>query len=293
MNVLALFAGYGGIELGLDLAGRVCGFTARTICYVEIEAFAAANLVEKMEAGLMDEAPVWSDIGTFDGKLWRNKVDCITAGFPCQPWSLSGKREGIQDERWLWSDIERMVHEVLPRFVFLENVPGLFHGGLEHVLGSLASLGFDAEWDVFSAEELEASQIRKRVFILGYSQSYKSNLFEQSENRRTEKCGRNSRANSRATGNKLAYTHKPRPQRRSESIGEGCNQIPAWPPGPSERDSWTEVLARWPSLEPAVRGVVDGRTSRMDELRALGNGVVPVVAGYAFITLAKRIGLLR
>ena len=104
MNGLALCGGIGGLELGLDLAMP----DYRTVCYVEREAAAAAILVAAMEHDTLAQAPVWDDLLTFRGRQWRGVVDCVSAGFPCQPWSASGKRQGTADERWIWPAIARM-----------------------------------------------------------------------------------------------------------------------------------------------------------------------------------------
>ena len=162
MNVLDLCSGIGGMSLGIALADD----SARTVCYVEREAFCAAHLAEKARQGLLDDAPVWTDLTTFEGEPWRGVVDLVTAGFPCQPFSAAGKRLGTDDERWIWPDIARIIREVEPGIVFLENVPPLVAHGLSFVLGDLAELGFDAEWDVFSAAEVGAPHLRKRVFIM-------------------------------------------------------------------------------------------------------------------------------
>ena len=98
MNVLALCAGAGGLELGLKLAEP----TATLVCAVEGEAYVASLLVAHMEAGRLDPAPVWSDVRTFDGTSWRGTVDCITAGYPCQPFSIAGKKRAADDPRHLW-----------------------------------------------------------------------------------------------------------------------------------------------------------------------------------------------
>ena len=168
INVMALCAGYGGLEQGLELAG----LPVRTVVNVEIEAYAAANLVALMESGRLDQAPVWSDLRTFPARSWRGVVSCLCAGFPCQPWSVAGARKGVDDERWIWEDIDRIIREVRPELVFLENVPGLASGtgaesGLGHVLGSLASIGFDAAWSVVRASDAGAPHQRARLFILG------------------------------------------------------------------------------------------------------------------------------
>lgn len=162
LRVLSLCSGAGGLDLGIRLA--VPG--SRTVGFVERDAFAAACLVARMEEQALDPAPVWDDLTTFEGGAWRGRVDLVAAGFPCQPWSNAGQRRGTDDERWLWPAVARVVREVGPRYVFLENVRGLLRGGIEHVLGSLAELGFDAEWDVFRASDVGAPHQRARVFLL-------------------------------------------------------------------------------------------------------------------------------
>lgn len=168
-NGLALFAGGGGLELGLSLA---IGKHYRPIAYVEREATSAAVLAANMERGWLDKAPVWDDITTFTGDVVSplvDNIDIVTAGFPCQPWSVAGQRKGTDDERWLWPLIFRLVCEIRPRSIFLENVPGLLHGGIEHVLGDLASVGFDAEWTSIRASDVGAPHRRERVFIFANS----------------------------------------------------------------------------------------------------------------------------
>jgi DNA (cytosine-5)-methyltransferase 1 len=120
----------------------------------------------------LDQAPIWDDLKTFDGEPWRGRVDCITAGFPCQPFSLAGSQKGVNDERWLWPAIERIICSVGPRFVFLENVPQLVRGGLPFVLADLAELGFDAEWGLHSAAEVGAPHKRERFWLLAYAPSF-------------------------------------------------------------------------------------------------------------------------
>lgn len=152
----------------LDIAvGVACD--ARTVCYVEREAYAAGILATRMEDQAMDEAPIWSDLTTFAGAAWRGTVDCITAGFPCQPHSVAGKRAGLNDERWLWDYSARIIRDVEPWLVYLENVPGLINtGGLAACLKSLAEMGFDAEYGCLSAGAVGASHKRERIFILAF-----------------------------------------------------------------------------------------------------------------------------
>ena len=161
LHVLELCDGFGGFELALRLAG----LDARTVCRVERDAYAASILVERMEHQELDPCPLWDELETFDGEPWRGRVDLITAGFPCQPWSIAGLWTGVDDPRWLWPQVARIADEVGPRFIFLENTVGINPqrgvGGLPFILEDLARLGFDAEWGVLTAASVGATQDRK------------------------------------------------------------------------------------------------------------------------------------
>ena len=159
---LGLCAGYGGLELGLK---RVIP-TLRSVALCEIESFAVANLVSKMEAGLMDPAPIWTDLKTFPWESFRDRVDILTGGYPCQPFSAAGKRLGGEDPRHLWPHISRGISILQPRVCFFENVEGHITCGLHHVLCDLGRLGYRTTWGLFSASECGAPHQRKRVFIL-------------------------------------------------------------------------------------------------------------------------------
>lgn len=164
-TILSLFSGYGGLERGVSAA--IGG--ARAVCMVEREAFAIANMVAQMEAGALAQAPIWTDVTTFDGKPWRGRVDVLTGGPPCQPFSTAGKRKHTDDERWIWADVARIIGEVRPGVVFLENVPGLRKRGLGVMLRDLAAMGYDAEWGCFKASDAGAPHRRNRLFLLAYS----------------------------------------------------------------------------------------------------------------------------
>lgn len=166
-TILSLCAGVGGLDLGL----RVAQPNARTVCFVEIEAYAAAILATRMEQDDLDQAPVWTDLRTFDGTPWRGLVDCITAGYPCQPFSVAGKQLGDKDPRHLWPDVFRVVREIDPPLCFFENVPGHLRLGFQQVHDDLRSLGYRVKAGLFSAEEVGASHKRERLFILAYRES--------------------------------------------------------------------------------------------------------------------------
>jgi DNA (cytosine-5)-methyltransferase 1 len=123
-----------------------------------------------MEKAQLDTAPVWDDVGTFDGVAWRGVVDCIAGGFPCQDISLAGKGAGLEGERsGLWREYARIVAEIRPRFVFVENVAALTARGLDRVLADLAALGFDAEWLCVRASDVGAPHKRERIFVLAHA----------------------------------------------------------------------------------------------------------------------------
>jgi DNA (cytosine-5)-methyltransferase 1 len=123
----------------------------------------------RMEEKAMDQAPIWDDLESFDGKKWSKKVDIVTAGFPCQPFSVCGNKKGLSDKRWIWPSIARILKEVLPKTVFLENVSGFVSMGLESVLSDLATLGYDAKWCCIPASAVGAPHERERFFMLAYT----------------------------------------------------------------------------------------------------------------------------
>lgn len=162
---MALCAGYGGLDLGLDLA---LGGRLRTVCYIEREARAAETLVARMEESTLERAPIWDDLRTFDGRPWRGRVDILTAGYPCQPFSQAGKKLGAADPRHLWPEVRRILRETGAPVAFFENVRGHVRNGLADVLADLDADGFDAEWGVLGAADVGAPHKRERLWILAW-----------------------------------------------------------------------------------------------------------------------------
>jgi DNA (cytosine-5)-methyltransferase 1 len=165
VNELALFAGAGGGILG----GKLLGW--RTVCAVEYDAYAASVLVARQNDGCLEPFPVWDDVRTFDGRPWRGIADVVSGGFPCTDHS-SGKHthDGGNDydgeSMELWRHMARIIGEVGPRFVFVENSPRLIRGGLASVLADFAAMGFDGRWGVVSAQNAGAPHQRKRFWGL-------------------------------------------------------------------------------------------------------------------------------
>ncbi len=164
MNELALFAGAGG---GI-LAGKLLGW--RPVCAVEINRFCADRLMQRQNEGHLEPFPIWDDVQTFDGRPWRGIVDVVSDGFPCTDISPAGKKAGIDGESsGLWKHMARIVRDVRPRFVFVENSSALTHRGLGTVLGDLAEMGFSARWGVLGSNHVGAAHTRPRCWIVADS----------------------------------------------------------------------------------------------------------------------------
>jgi DNA (cytosine-5)-methyltransferase 1 len=161
VNELALFAGAGG---GL-LAGHLLGW--RPVCAVEIDPYCRRVLLARQRDGHLPAFPVWDDVRTFRGRPWRGAVDLVSGGFPCQDISCAGTGAGLDGEKsGLWSEMSRIVREVRPHHVFVENSPFLTSRGLDRVLGDLAEMGFDARWGVLGAHHAGAPHERDRIWIV-------------------------------------------------------------------------------------------------------------------------------
>ena len=155
---LSLFAGIGGLDLGLERAGWSC------VGQVEIDPYCQRVLAEHWPS-----VPRWGDIKELHpDELPR--ADLVCAGFPCQPVSVAGRGLAQADERWLWPHVARLVRHLGPRWVLLENVPGLLGRGMGDVLGDLAACGYDSEWDCVPASAVGAPHQRDRVWIVAYPQ---------------------------------------------------------------------------------------------------------------------------
>lgn len=166
LRTISLCTGYGGLELGI----RSAGVPVRVVAAVERQAYAGAVLASRMEEGAVDPCPIWDDLESFDGFAYRDRVDLVVAGFPCQGASVAGKRHGVRDKRWLWPLVWRTVRECRASLLFIENVPGLLTvndgAAFAEILGELAAVGWIAEWDCVSAESVGAPHVRDRVFLL-------------------------------------------------------------------------------------------------------------------------------
>lgn len=298
-TVISFCSGYAGIERGLDLAG----IRHRVIAYVEIEAFAIANLVSKMESGQLPAAPVYTDLKTFPSELFRDAVDIITGGYPCQPFSAAGKRLGEKDPRHLWPYIREHIYTIQPARVFLENVEGHISMGLSSVISDLEEDSYGATWGIFSAREVGAPHQRKRVYILGYSQhdgslatTERGSTEEAStDNKEGQEspCESEGASQSRSGGDlqagELADTFSARSETRLPgSVRSNKERNTGIIDDCSGEQSGRQEDLRWPP-EPGVGRVVDGCADRVDRIRLLGNGVVPQTAAKAWQVLSNRL----
>jgi DNA (cytosine-5)-methyltransferase 1 len=238
LRELALFAGARGGILG----GLLHGW--RTVAAVEIEDYPRRVLLQRQADGILPRFPIWDDVQTFDGKPWRGKVDVVSGGFPCQDISCAGKGEGITGARsGLWGEMARIVREVGPRYVFVENSPMLTSRGLGVVLGDLAKMGYDARWCVLGACDVGAQHKRDRIWILAYSGC----------------CN--------VQGDRLGAGEIRQTPTQFEGLLPMVCQY-------RERD--------WVEPKPGLVGVIHAMADRVDRTKAIGNGQVPACAALAW-----------
>ena len=443
IRAISLCSGAGGLELGVRLVAPL-----RVVCYVEKDPYCQELIIQRFRDGALEAAPIWDDLKTFDGRPWHGAVDCIMGGFPCQPHSVAGKRLGEADERDLWPDVARIIGEVRPGVVFLENVPGIMEYYHRRIRPELRAMGYAVAEGIFSAAEVGAPHQRQRLFIMAHACGTRRRAGQQPQRERSqtpylgtvadaerqrgeggalhggnepqafpggpastlspssaamayadghgagERYDRNAIAskpgqvrqrrdsenqtdtgtNTDDSGKPLAHAGRaergqdttpghiahghdagrteaaggagersgavgksqrsrrqaprigrdidagPEPQTGSRGMGDAniagleghggehelregttkekaggrCNDVPTWPPSPTDTDAWAAVLDRWPELAPAtaqspVRGVANVVAHRLERLRTLGNGVVPAVAAKAWETLMEEL----
>jgi DNA (cytosine-5)-methyltransferase 1 len=268
MNVLDLFSGIGGFSLGLERAGM------RTVAFCEIEPFCRAVLKKHWP-----HVPCYDDIRTLTADRLRADgiaVDVICGGFPCQDISVAGKGAGIEGSRsGLWSEYARLIGELRPRYIIVENVAALLGRGLDRVLGDLATLGYDAEWHCIPASAIGAPHRRDRLWLV-------ANPCRPERRPVDSACGSVQRSHgvsqgekgagrSSTSGEALADADSRHEYRRSSALQMGWGRIAreAAADGDAGRAQW--------SIEPDVGRVAHGVSARVDRLCGLGNAVVPQI----------------
>ena len=260
MNVLDLFSGIGGFSLGLERAGM------RTVAFCEIEPFCRRVLAKHWPG-----VPIYEDVRELTADRLRADgiaVDVICGGFPCQDISVAGPRIGIEGERsGLWTEYARLIREVRPRYVIVENVSALLNRGLDRVLGDLAALGFDAEWHCIPASAVGANHIRDRFWLVAYPYGW----WAHEEPQRVRECEDSIHAGRHGAARKVADAHSGDGHGRGGSLQMGWG----WRAREIAADGVTGGI-EW-STEPDVGRVAHGVPARVDRLRSLGNAVVPQI----------------
>lgn len=288
MTIGSLFSGIGGLEMGLEMLGL-----GPVLWQCDADPYARAVLAHH-----------WPNVHRFDDvrsiDATAPRPDIICGGFPCQDISNAGKRAGIRGARsGLWSEFARIIRVLRPRIVFVENVAALAARGLDRVLGDLAALGFDAEWDCFSAAEVGAPHIRRRLFVLAYASGKPFGL----EHRRQRRPGRQEATVTRLdggkgdvadpdgvgwnTGERDLRPGQPDVERRGRNAADARRE-PSNLRAPTRRRHADAAAGGWWSAEPDVGRVAHGIPARAHRLRLLGNACVPQQAAHAFRALMVR-----
>jgi DNA (cytosine-5)-methyltransferase 1 len=271
VNVLDLFSGIGGFSLGLERAGM------RTVQFVELDPYCRAVLARHWPG-----VPCHDDIRSFHAPT--GFADVICGGFPCQDISVAGKGAGLAGERsGLWREYARLVGEIRPRFVIVENVAALLSRGLGEVLGDLAALGYDAEWHCIPASAVGARHRRDRLWIVAYPGGDRGRADAARYGLPPEPAQLQPQDGETRSGDDPPIrADVADPDRKRRCSG------PAW--GAYAKDAWQspgcEVGRTW-DIEPDVGRVANGVPSRVDRLRCLGNAIVPQVAFTIFQALEK------
>ena len=267
LNELALFAGAGGGILASHLLGW------RTVCAVERDAYAAQVLAQRQNDGILPAFPIWSDITSFDGKPWKGIIDVISGGFPCQDISSAGKGAGINGDRsGLWSEMARIIGEVRPREVWVENSPLLASRGLTRVISDLAKMGYDTQWARFSASNFGAPHQRDRIWIVAHASCERLEKKWLPRGLKAEKPNTGSDRADVSNAKSFRWEQARKSEQSSPKRIGGCSQ------------EWTQ----WWSVEPKLGRVANGVAHRVDRLKAIGNGQVPIVAKSAFEFLGAK-----
>jgi site-specific DNA-cytosine methylase len=248
----SLFAGIGGIDLGLERAGWACRWQVEWDDYCQ-----------RVLAKHWPDIKRYGDITTVD---WSGvePVDLLAGGFPCQPFSVAGRRKGTDDDRWLWPAFATAIRALRPRLVLVENVPGLLAGhGMGSVLGGLAELGYDAEWDCIPAAAVGAPHLRYRIWIVAYRPEL-GRAVADADIWGSFDALRSGRDAAGDGGPSMADADSAGLAVGSRSV-DGCGAI---------RDQGqTSTQSGWWATEPDVRGMADGLSERLDEVVDAGQGM--------------------
>ena len=208
---LDLFSGIGGITIALQE-------WVRPVAYCENNKYAQAVLLSRMDDGQLPTAPIWDDVITLGAANLPEDIDIIYGGFPCQDISIAGRGAGLEGKRsGLFYEVARLVGEIRPAFVFLENVPAITVRGLGDVVGEMARLRYDCRWGILSAADMGAPHRRDRWWMLAHAQGRKN------VERRAGSVGETSARRKSIDATPLAYTHSRR--RSKDDVRAGRNAV--------------------------------------------------------------------
>lgn len=281
LNGLDLFTGIGGITIALKE-------WVIPIAYCESEEYAIGVLLSRMQEGKLPAAPIWDDVRTLKGARFNGLVDIVYGGFPCQDISVAGTGKGLGGERsGLFYEIVRLVDEIRPKFIFLENVPAIRTRGADKVIGELARLRYDARWITLSAAEVGANHKRERWWLLAHTMRG-----QQWRKEWESKVEAYAVANALGDGRGEVGAWKPSSPGKAmaDAQGVGCDQGAANSRTNEEKNGRSGIDFRsdgrpgspWWLTEPNVCRVAHGVPNRVDKLKCLGNAVVPEQAKEAF-----------
>jgi len=265
---LDLFSGIGGFALAAQMAGGI-----ETVGFCEIDEWP-----QKILRQTFPDVPIHGDVKTLDPKNY-GRIDLITGGYPCQPFSVAGKQRGKDDDRHLWPEVFRIIKEARPRMVLCENVGGHVNMGLDEVLSDLEAEGYSAEPIVIPACAVDAHHRRDRVWIMGYAEHDGSPTAEVGgianeagyhEAERQDETRQSTRASGRKNDEAMAYSERPRLEREARSECESAQLI-------TPDVSWRGCKNRW-EAEPVLGRVAHGIPDRAHRIKGLGNAIVPQVA---------------
>lgn len=256
---LDLFSGIGGLTLALAP-------WVKPVAYCENDRFATGVLLSRMSEGSLPVAPIWDDVRTLKGSSFLNVVNIIYGGFPCQDISVAGLGKGLAGQRsGLFFEIMRLVDELQPKFIFLENVPAITYRGLGEVTAEITKRRYDRRWTTLSAAEVGAPHKRERWWLLAYSRCKQEGASEAIRSEIVESIGKD----SRDVCEDFPNTDGESLRKQSVELARGSGSAVF------ESDGW------W-TTEPDVGRVANGVSYRVDRLRGLGNSVVPQCAQEAF-----------
>jgi DNA (cytosine-5)-methyltransferase 1 len=269
----SLFAGIGGFDLGFERAGF------KTVWQVEINEYC-----RKVLARHFPDAERYADIREC-GAHNLKPVDVICGGFPCQDISNAGLRAGIDGERsGLWFHMHRVIRELRPRFVVVENVAALLGRGMGRVLGDLSEIGYDAEWQIISAADVGAPHLRERIWVVAYPKRDRLQAGGSGRDSGDAEVRIRREREGLLQAPEIAGGGSDKDElAHSASVGcEGSGQPAIWGDstpaceGETNHAFAVSIGNQW-SVEPNVGRVAHGVPARVDRLRALGNAVVPQI----------------